>query len=110
MKQSINFSQFADAFRDHDRKENFSLEGLRALFDFLEDVDEQCETETELDVIALCCEFSEYNSAVDCITEAGYDFEPEETEPEETAEEALEYLIDRTMVITFDSGIIIQNF
>jgi hypothetical protein len=61
MKQSIGFSQFTDAFRDHGREDQFTYEGKRALFDFIEDMDQECDQETELDVIGLCCEFTEYS-------------------------------------------------
>lgn len=111
MKQSINFSQFCDAFRDMGRNDNFSYGGLRALFDYIEALDDDCGTDTELDVIALCCEFSEYDSAVGCIKDAGYPFVPYEDEgAEEVEDAALEYLNENTIVIRFDSGIIIQDF
>lgn len=54
MKQTINFSDFLNAFQQV-RPNNFSYEGLRALYDFLEEVD----PDMELDVIALCCDFNE---------------------------------------------------
>ena len=58
MKQTLTFSAFHDAFQAI-RPDNFSYDGLRVLYDFLEELDESCGTETELDVIAICCEFSE---------------------------------------------------
>ena len=58
MKQSINLYQFRDAFQAI-RPDNFSYEGLEVLFDWSESMDDDCGTETELDVIAICCEFSE---------------------------------------------------
>jgi hypothetical protein len=41
------------------RGDNFSYEGLRALFDYLEQYEEETNTPIELDVIALCCEYNE---------------------------------------------------
>jgi hypothetical protein len=55
MKQSISRGEFREAFARMGRKENFSYEGLSALYDHLEGVDENY----ELDVIALCCEYAE---------------------------------------------------
>lgn len=55
MIQTINVSDFRDAFRACNRHEHFSYEGLGALFEYLEETD----PDYELDVIALCCEFSE---------------------------------------------------
>ena len=40
MKQTINFSQFHDAFRNMDRLDNFSYQGLRVLYDWFDDYDE----------------------------------------------------------------------
>ena len=111
MKQSINFSQFCDAFRDMNHNDNFTYEGKKALFEWIEALDDDCGTETELDVIALCCEFSEYGSAVECINDAGYDLDLSEHDEGDAQEDAaVEYLNDHTMVILFDGGIIIQDF
>ena len=62
MKQSITFSQFTDAFRNMGRKDNFSHNGLRALFEYLIQYEEDTGTEIELDVIGLCCDYSEYEN------------------------------------------------
>ncbi len=62
MKQQITKSQFHDKFRDMGRGEQFSYYGLNALYDYLEDLEEQCDMEIELDVIALCCEYTEYEN------------------------------------------------
>jgi hypothetical protein len=59
MKQTINKSMFHDAFRNYDRLENFSYEGREALYDSLIECEESSGEEMELDVIALCCEYSE---------------------------------------------------
>lgn len=58
MIQTINLHQFRDAFKAHDRN-NFSYEGLEILFDALEDAEHGRDEPIELDVIGLCCEFSE---------------------------------------------------
>lgn len=59
MHTTLTFSMFCDAFRDADRNENFSYKGKRALFDYMEQYEEECGTRVELDIIALCCEFTE---------------------------------------------------
>ena len=58
MKQTINLSQFRDAFMAV-RPDNFSYEGLEVLFDSFESLDDDTGNDSELDVIAICCEFSE---------------------------------------------------
>ncbi len=57
--QTVNESAFHDAFRDMGRKDQFSYEGRKALFEYLESLAEDCATPMELDVIALCCDYSE---------------------------------------------------
>ena len=59
MKTTINRYQFERAFADADRKENFSYEGLKALFEYFEQYEESTGEEIELDVIAICCEYAE---------------------------------------------------
>jgi len=54
MKQTINLSQFRDEFQAT-RPNNFSYEGLEHLFNYFE----ECDHDFELDVIAICCDFSE---------------------------------------------------
>jgi len=58
MKQTVNVYQFRDAFRSI-RPDNFSYEGLAVLFDYLEELGDDIGEEMELDVIAICCDFSE---------------------------------------------------
>ena len=61
MKQSINMYDFERAFKNFER-DNFSYDGLKALFEYLEEYEEGTGEEVELDVIALCCEYMEYDS------------------------------------------------
>lgn len=65
MIQTINMYDFERAFKDMERDNHFSYEGLKALFEYLENYEDSCDTEIELDVIALCCDYREYNSLKD---------------------------------------------
>lgn len=60
MKTTVNFSDFCDAFEI--RKESFTYQGKQALFDYLEEYEEGTGEEIELDVISLCCEYTEYGN------------------------------------------------
>lgn len=62
MKKSIGFCEFTDSFRNMDRQENFSYNWLKALYEYLEQYEEDTGEEIELDTIALCCEYTEYES------------------------------------------------
>jgi len=98
MKQTINFSQFCDAFRDMNRNNNFTYNGKRALYDWLEELEEDTRIEQELDVIALCCEFTEYENLA-------------ELQENYTDINSMEDLEDHTTVIKIDDDrFIIQNY
>lgn len=64
MKQTINFSQFCDSFNDT-YKNNFSYEGKKALFEYFENYEDETGETIELDPIAFCCEYTEYDNMQD---------------------------------------------
>lgn len=59
MYTTINFSSFCDEFRTSGRNNNFSYDAKRALFDYLEQLEEDIGEPIELDIISLCCDYSE---------------------------------------------------
>ena len=61
MKQTVYFYDFEKEFKAL-RPNNFSYGGLRALFNYLEELEDSTGEEIELDVIALCGDFAEYES------------------------------------------------
>jgi hypothetical protein len=114
MKTTVSVYDFRDAFLQSDTyKDNFSYEGLTALFDYLEEYEEGAGEEIDFDMIALCCEFTEYDSAIEAVQNYDdFELKPTSTEEEEDSENkrALEWLHKNTQVIEFDGGIIIQDF
>ena len=59
MKQTVSKSDFIDQFRVMDRLNNFSYEARGLLFDYLEEYEESTGEELEMDIIAVCCDYSE---------------------------------------------------
>ena len=59
MKTTVNQTDFIDAFKKL-RPDNFSYEGLVALYNYIENLEQDTGEEFELDVIAFCCSYSEY--------------------------------------------------
>jgi len=55
MIQTLRLSDFTNAFRNSDRADQFSYEGLTILFDYFE----QCAPQMEFDMIGICCEWAE---------------------------------------------------
>jgi hypothetical protein len=106
MKMTIDLNGFKNAFANLGRIDNFSHSGLQALFNHLEDIEQVGGGEIELDVIAICCEFTEFDTAL----QAAHAFSALTIDQDLTEIEALQFLTDNTEVIRFDGGIIIQNF
>ena len=50
---------FKDEFIQMGRKENFSYEALNSLFGWYEELEQDTGEEIELDVIAICCDWTE---------------------------------------------------
>jgi len=107
MKQTIDSaSQFRDAFRTMGRGDQFSYEGMELLFDYLE----ECDPDMELDVIALCCEYSE-DSPEDIVESYGIESD-DENEPD-ASDAATAYLEANTTIVgTTSTGAIVyaSNF
>jgi hypothetical protein len=58
---TVNNSQIHDEFHAYNRADQFSYEAREALFEHLEQLSEDIGEPIELDVIALCCEWTEYS-------------------------------------------------
>jgi hypothetical protein len=101
MYQTINKSQFRDAFHAMGRGDQFSYDALGMLFDYLDG-------DHELDVIAICCTFSEdspryiadqYDIAVS-----------DDDDHDEVLDAVLDYLGEKTQVIgVTDAGAVVYN-
>lgn len=88
----VTRSIFIDSFRSV-RPTDFTYQGLSALFDYVNVIDEQ---DIELDVIAICCEFSQYT---------------EEEALKAYGLESIEELEENTTIIRCDDNtIIIHDF
>lgn len=64
MIETIDKSLFRSRFEDYKRvgkNKNFSYNGLDALFEYLENLESETGEQIELDVVGLCCDFSEYS-------------------------------------------------
>lgn len=91
MKQTVNYYDFERAFKAL-RPDNFSYDGLHALFEYFEDLEEDCGTEMELDVVAICCDYAEYTEQ-ELWDEYGHKFD--NLDEYESKEDALEDFIDK---------------
>ena len=88
-------------FNRYDRSENFTPAGIRVLFDYLEEISEGSGEDIKLDIIGLCCDYSEdtfediaANYNIDLIDRDGETIEDEE----EIKRIVLDYLNEKTVV------------
>lgn len=109
MKYTMTAENFAD-----EMAENYSRDGARALFEFLEDN----WPDLEFDRVAIRSEWTEYDSALDAAEELlGWNRPHVMGNPEDIIdreeginEAALVDLQDRATVIQFDGGVIVSSF
>lgn len=114
MKRTLRKSEMVDTLMG-DEYANWSYNGASALIEWLEQFEEDTGEEMKFDRVALRCEFSEWESATDCMEGQGYATrstaeELAEMDEEEKEAEYLETLHESTLVIEFEGGIIIQDF
>ena len=64
MKQTVYLEDFRRAF-ESTRPKQFSYEGLNALYENLIQYEDGTDEELDLDVIAICCDYTEFKSLKD---------------------------------------------
>ena len=99
MIRTINEYDFIDAFKKMGRTDNFSNSGLIALYEYLEMLGEDLGQPIELDVIALCCEYAEYDNLEEFQADYGEDYET-----------IGDIESDTTVIMIDDDSFIIQQF
>ena len=60
--KKVTFNDFIEEFEKYERENQFSYEGKKALFEYLNELAENIGQPIELDIIGLCCEYTEYNN------------------------------------------------
>lgn len=101
--KKVTFYDFIEEFKRCGREEQFTYEGKKALYNYLNDLSEDIGQPVELDIIALCCDYCEYRNLKefnrDYSYSLGYDIED--------IEEIQEYT---TVIPVDEEGFIIQDF
>lgn len=102
MKKTVSEYDFHKAFEEYGRGNNFSPHALEILYKYLTSYEEDVGEEIELDVIAFCCGYTEYD-----LEEVNNNFDKEF----EDMEEANDWLSQRTSVCGYnDEIIVIEDF
>jgi len=100
--KKVSFNDFLEEFEKYGRENQFSYDGKKALFDYLEELSEDLGEPMELDIIGLCCEFTEYQSLQEFNDDYGY------TINEINSIDEIEYYT--TVIRIDDESFIIQDF
>jgi hypothetical protein len=117
MKQTITESRFHEAFHNAGRADQFSRAARSALFEYLEGCEAGGE-EMELDVVAICCDFSEHANAIEWAkdyfgdndaTLSGLGLGADASEDQIEAA-ATEYIQEHGILLAFDGGIVVSQF
>jgi len=112
MKQSVNKSDFRAAFNEMDRGDNFTPAALNALYEYLEEYEQDTGEEIELDVIAICCDYDEEESLEEWARCYFCDDQLAELlkDSDDKEETLRDYILDHGQLIEFDGGIIVSKF
>jgi hypothetical protein len=99
-------SQFRDQFHRCGRADQFSYEALGLLFDYLND----CGSDVELDVVGICCEYSE-DTPLSIAETYGIEIDTNENDDEIT-QQVKDFLESATIMLgeTDDGKIVYQQF
>ena len=63
-KSNLSFCQWCDEWSES-RQDQFTYEAKKALYNYLENYEEETDEEIEVDIVALCCEYTEYSDLED---------------------------------------------
>jgi hypothetical protein len=109
MLQRITLNEFVDAFRRAGRENQFSWKAKKALFEYLEQLEEDTGVPIELDVVALCCDYQEADVS-EIISDYGLD--ASSCKDDDDRRELVEkFLGERTNVIWHDGDVFLfQQF
>lgn len=97
MKTTVTLSSFRSAFALANRESNFSYEGLEVLFNDLQAYEDASGEELELDVIGLCCDYTEEHYK-DIFNTYPISCDSEEPTEDEVKQAVYDYLSDHTSV------------
>jgi hypothetical protein len=97
MKATVYLSDFRAAFNRAGRGDQFSYEGLELIYDYLDEYERDSGEEIELDVIAICCEWSESTPA-EIIDQHDTDIDTKGLDDDEIAAAVFDWLNDETII------------
>ena len=109
MIDTVTQTEFVDRFVKIDRENNFSYWGRIALFEYFEQLEEDLGEQIEFDPIAICCEYTEYESLDELNEVYGKEFEDLDEVSDYTSVIPVRKLNSKTWVYE-DGGFIVRDW
>lgn len=118
MKKVINnVYDFIQQFEDMGRGKQYSVYGFKALYEYLTEIEEQCDFEIDLDVIEICCQYAEYETpqeALQAYSNLLYDHDEHIDIDDLTDEEAMRLCYEifsnqLSIIEVYKGGVIIEE-
>jgi hypothetical protein len=106
MIQTINKNEFGQAFKQAGRSEQFSYAALGALFDYFEEYEESTGQPIELDVVAICCEYSEETASE---IAGHYSIDMEGLDEIDVVNAVRTYLNENTLIVSEDDDVFVYQ-
>ena len=70
--KKVYFNDFLEEFKEYGRENQFTYEGKKALYNYLNQLADDIGEPIELDVIAICSDFTEYSDLKEFNDDYGY--------------------------------------
>ena len=99
----VNESDFKNYFKSSQYKNNYSMEGLYTLYNYLNDLSEDISEDIEFDIVAIACDFTEYESLEEALEQYEHINSYDELEQHTS-------ILNISMFFDNHKGIIIQAF
>ena len=113
MKTTLNTYEITNALFN-DKNADWSYNGAQALAEYLEQYEGDCGRELELDIVALRCELSEWDTLEgwghSYFTNKEFKSLFENLDEEDLDEAISQYIEDRGILIEFEGGVIVGEF
>ena len=113
MKTTLNTHDITDALTN-DENAAWSYNGAKALAEYLEQYEEDCGIELELDVVALRCEFTECSDVFEWgksyFTNNQFRALFDDVDGDDLDDAIMLYIQERGQLIEFEGGVIVSEF
>lgn len=97
IKETLSEDSFINRFLEI-RKDNFSVKALRELYHYYDDMSEGIGNDIEFDPIAICCEWTEYDTEQECLDDYSH------------CEDIEEIRTSTVVLPVYGDSILVQNY